>query len=84
MGEGEDTDHDVCRYLYVDAQGAVKKTQTSVIRTNCMDCLDRTNVVQSTIARYVLTQQLRELGILGSEQKLEDQEELMIAYRNST
>jgi hypothetical protein len=49
-----------------------------------MDCLDRTNVVQSTIARYVLTQQLHELGILGSEQKLEDQEELMIAYRNST
>ncbi|KAG1141427.1 hypothetical protein G6F37_005868 [Rhizopus arrhizus] len=69
-------------YLYVDAQGAVKKTQKSVIRTNCMDCLDRTNVVQSTIARYVLTQQLHELGILGSEQKLEDQEELMIAYRN--
>lgn len=69
-------------YLYSNAQGEIKKTQTSVVRTNCMDCLDRTNVVQSTIARWVLTQQLRELGILGSEQKVEDQEELMNVYRN--
>ena len=26
--------------------------QGGVVRTNCMDCLDRTNVVQSLIARY--------------------------------
>lgn len=47
-----------------------------------MDCLDRTNVVQSTLARYVLTQQLLELGILEPNQKLEDQEEFMHSYRN--
>lgn len=48
-----------------------------------MDCLDRTNVVQSTLARFVLTQQLREIGILEASQKLEDQESFMSSYRNS-
>jgi hypothetical protein len=47
-----------------------------------MDCLDRTNVVQSTIARWVLTQQLIEVGILEPNQKLEDQESFMSSYRN--
>ena len=36
----------------------VTSTQTGVIRTNCMDCLDRTNVVQSAIAQHVLAQQI--------------------------
>ncbi|KAJ3135571.1 Phosphatidylinositide phosphatase SAC1 [Physocladia obscura] len=36
------------------------KQQTSVVRTNCMDCLDRTNVVQSVLARRVLPMQLLE------------------------
>ena len=29
-------------------------SQNGVVRTNCMDCLDRTNVVQSAIARQML------------------------------
>lgn len=37
-----------------------EKLQTGVIRTNCMDCLDRTNVVQSLFGRYVLFHQLKE------------------------
>ncbi|KAL7312039.1 Phosphoinositide phosphatase sac1 [Mucor circinelloides] len=70
-------------YTYYDtAEKNLKKTQTSVIRSNCMDCLDRTNVVQSTLARYVLTQQLKELGILEANQKVEDQQEFMNNYRN--
>ncbi|GAN04253.1 conserved hypothetical protein [Mucor ambiguus] len=70
-------------YTYYDtAEKSLKKTQTSVVRSNCMDCLDRTNVVQSTLARYVLTQQLKDLGILEANQKVEDQEELMNSYRN--
>jgi len=32
----------------------IKKLQKGTVRTNCMDCLDRTNVVQSVIARNVL------------------------------
>ncbi|TKX22953.1 hypothetical protein C1H76_4989 [Elsinoe australis] len=34
------------------------QTQSGVVRTNCMDCLDRTNVVQSAIAGAVLQLQL--------------------------
>ncbi|KAJ2400490.1 Phosphoinositide phosphatase sac1, partial [Coemansia sp. RSA 2559] len=41
------------------------KLQQGVIRTNCMDCLDRTNVVQSELARAILTRQLREAGVFS-------------------
>jgi hypothetical protein len=37
--------------------------QVNVFRTNCMDCLDRTNVVQSTVARFFLTKQLLRFGV---------------------
>lgn len=37
--------------------------QSGVVRTNCIDCLDRTNVVQSAIAQRMLNEQLRELGV---------------------
>ncbi|SPO22233.1 related to SAC1 - Phosphatidylinositol phosphate phosphatase [Ustilago trichophora] len=37
--------------------------QTGVFRVSCLDCLDRTNVVQSAFARHVLTGQLAKLGI---------------------
>ncbi|CAN6661177.1 phosphatidylinositol-3-phosphatase Sac1p [Trichomonascus vanleenenianus] len=40
----------------------VKTIQNGVVRTNCMDCLDRTNVVQSQIAKWVLQSQLDAIG----------------------
>ncbi|KAH8643578.1 hypothetical protein IG631_01041 [Alternaria alternata] len=36
----------------------VQRKQAGVLRTNCMDCLDRTNVVQSACARTALESQL--------------------------
>jgi hypothetical protein len=36
-----------------------------VIRTNCIDCLDRTNVAQFCIGRCVLKQQLVALGVVS-------------------
>jgi hypothetical protein len=30
------------------------KKQKGIVRTNCVDCLDRTNVVQSVIAKKIL------------------------------
>jgi phosphatidylinositol 4-phosphatase len=38
--------------------------QTSVVRTNCMDSLDRTNVVQSMFAQWTLDRMFIDLGIL--------------------
>jgi len=39
-----------------------EKKQTGIIRTNCMDCLDRTNVVQSAFGLHILDLQLSSLG----------------------
>ena len=40
----------------------VTQRQTGVLRTNCMDCLDRTNVCQSSFGKYMLDQQMKEQG----------------------
>ena len=48
--------HDLIRdagYSWIDKQG-VLCTQKAVFRINCIDCLDRTNVVQTAIARAVI------------------------------
>ncbi|KAJ4392518.1 Phosphoinositide phosphatase sac1 [Neurospora sp. IMI 360204] len=52
----------------------VRNLQTSVVRTNCMDCLDRTNVVQSMLARWTLDRMFIDLGLMarGSSFKEED------------
>ena len=44
--------------------------QTGVFRVNCMDCLDRTNVVQTNIACQVLEIALMKLGLLMPDQAL--------------
>lgn len=41
----------------------ITQQQGGVLRSNCMDCLDRTNVVQSAIAGWALEQQLAKLGL---------------------
>jgi len=46
----------------------IQSLQDGVVRTNCMDCLDRTNVVQSMFGRYVLYRQLHErLGLTKAD-----------------
>ncbi|PKK80867.1 hypothetical protein RhiirC2_723362 [Rhizophagus irregularis] len=47
----------------VTGEKEVHCQQTGIFRTNCMDCLDRTNVVQSALAREVLNLQMLRLGI---------------------
>lgn len=56
--------------------------QTSACRTNCMDCLDRTNVVQSVLARVVLTRQLQSVGILRPRELVEDVEGFERVFKN--
>jgi phosphatidylinositol 4-phosphatase len=52
------------RYFCKLANGSVVSWQAGVIRTNCMDNLDRTNVVQSLFARRSLIMQLGHLSLL--------------------
>lgn len=59
-----------------------KQIQTAALRTNCMDCLDRTNVVQASYAKAVLTTQLLSLGILTPGQQIENFPQLWSIFRN--
>ena len=46
-----------------------------------MDNLDRTNVAQAAIAKHVLTKQLRDTGVLGENETIDEYEELLLAFR---
>jgi len=48
----------------------VLSQQRGIIRTNCMDCLDRTNVVQSIFGRYMLYRGLSERPAVGMKRLL--------------
>ena len=67
-----------------DTQGRleIRNEQTAVVRTNCMDCLDRTNVVQTMLARWTLTRQLLDIGVLQPGQTADDDETFRFLFRN--
>uniref|UniRef100_A0A8C2DY57 SAC1 like phosphatidylinositide phosphatase a n=1 Tax=Cyprinus carpio TaxID=7962 RepID=A0A8C2DY57_CYPCA len=46
-------------YFMVSSDGKVTSEQSGTFRSNCMDCLDRTNVIQSLLARRSLQSQLQ-------------------------
>ena len=71
-------------YLSVDKAKKTLREQTSVVRTNCIDCLDRTNVVQSMVARHILNIQLRDAGLLQPTEKLEDHAAAEHLFKNGT
>lgn len=70
-------------YFMRQRDGTVPCQQEGVFRTNCIDCLDRTNVVQSLLARQSLQHQLQRLGILMEGQKVEDQMHFESVYKNA-
>ncbi len=53
----------------VDQKGMICDQQ-GVFRINCIDCLDRTNIVQSAIAKVILETQCRKLGLLPPDEQL--------------
>lgn len=48
-----------------DGITTIPKVQNGVARTNCIDCLDRTNAAQFIIGKKALGYQLHALGIIG-------------------
>lgn len=48
-----------------------------------MDNLDRTNVAQSAIAKWMLNQQLRDIGIFKDYEGIDDHRDFMFHFRNS-
>ncbi|XP_071503651.1 phosphatidylinositol-3-phosphatase SAC1-like [Diadema antillarum] len=59
-------------YFLMDANNELVMHQTGVFRTNCMDCLDRTNVVQSLLAGRALQDQLLKMGVLKPGERFDD------------
>ena len=56
------------RYCWMDSHGVVCE-QEGVFRVNCIDCLDRTNVVQTAVAKWVLENQLTKLGVVPPDRE---------------
>ncbi|QLQ82686.1 hypothetical protein HG537_0H04490 [Torulaspora globosa] len=56
--------------------------QTSVVRTNCMDCLDRTNVVQSVLAHWVLQEELEKAGVITNGAAWEEDVQLLSTFQS--
>ncbi|OJJ44624.1 hypothetical protein ASPZODRAFT_27275 [Penicilliopsis zonata CBS 506.65] len=59
-----------------------RSVQSSVVRTNCMDCLDRTNVVQSMLGRWAVTRQLIDAGVLHQGEAASDDADFENLFRN--
>ncbi|KAE8355599.1 SacI homology domain-containing protein [Aspergillus coremiiformis] len=60
----------------------IRSSQSSVVRTNCMDCLDRTNVVQSMLGRWAVTRQLIDAGVLRPGEAANDDRDFEDLFRN--
>ncbi|WBW73393.1 inositol polyphosphate phosphatase [Schizosaccharomyces osmophilus] len=68
--------------FYSEYGSRVVSEQQNLIRTNCMDCLDRTNVVQAETALLILNLQLQKVGILSNSETIEDFREFVQGFRN--
>lgn len=83
MARKNRTDKNVMESLAVIAESVIQQTgmfymdnndvsyQTGIIRTNCVDCLDRTNTAQFAMGRAALAYQLHRMGFLKSPPRLE-------------
>uniref|UniRef100_A0A3Q3WVC7 Synaptojanin-1 n=1 Tax=Mola mola TaxID=94237 RepID=A0A3Q3WVC7_MOLML len=57
-----------CGFFYYSGETGIASTQGGTIRTNCLDCLDRTNSVQAFFALETLPKQLEEMGLTEKPQ----------------
>ncbi|GAA6096085.1 phosphatidylinositol-3-phosphatase SAC1-A [Tachysurus ichikawai] len=70
-------------YFMLNSDRKVVVEQSGTFRSNCMDCLDRTNVIQSLLARRSLQSQLQRMGVLHAGQKIEEQADFEKIYKNA-
>ncbi|KAL6648318.1 hypothetical protein ACP70R_012542 [Stipagrostis hirtigluma subsp. patula] len=68
--EIEETIEKQGRYFLMNSKGEILLEQSGVVRSNCIDCLDRTNVTQSFLARKSLDSQLQRMGALSSTESI--------------
>ncbi|KAG5899838.1 hypothetical protein JTB14_012309 [Gonioctena quinquepunctata] len=75
-------DQDEMGFFLLLRDGSLSSLQDGIFRTNCIDCLDRTNVVQSMLAHRNLEIVLKKLNVLQASQHLEDQHSFEMLYKN--
>ncbi|THH17404.1 hypothetical protein EW146_g3395 [Bondarzewia mesenterica] len=64
-------------YFHLDsASPEPVEWQLGVVRTNCMDNLDRTNVAQAAIAKWTLNKQLKDVGVLAADDAVDNHEDI--------
>ncbi|PNY13658.1 phosphatidylinositide phosphatase SAC1-like protein, partial [Trifolium pratense] len=56
------------RYFMIDRKGDILEEQKGIMRSNCIDSLDRTNVTQCYMAQKALNLQLQRIGVLTSSE----------------
>ncbi|XP_040908248.1 synaptojanin-1 isoform X4 [Toxotes jaculatrix] len=57
-----------CGFFYYSGEMGIARTQGGTIRTNCLDCLDRTNSVQAFFGLEMLPKQLEEMSLTEKPQ----------------
>uniref|UniRef100_A0A8C6P209 Synaptojanin-1 n=1 Tax=Nothobranchius furzeri TaxID=105023 RepID=A0A8C6P209_NOTFU len=57
-----------CGFFYYTGETGILRSQGGTLRTNCLDCLDRTNSVQAFFALEMLTRQLEQMGLTEKPQ----------------
>ncbi|PWN98271.1 hypothetical protein FA09DRAFT_289759, partial [Tilletiopsis washingtonensis] len=75
-----------CFWRTAATSGAGAQTlckQQGAFRVSCLDCLDRTNVVQSAFARHMLGVQLERLGVAVPSLRGERDEAFDFAFNDS-
>jgi hypothetical protein len=75
-------DQDTFESFCITKGGTLLNSQKGVFRINCIDCLDRTNVVQALMAKRILHIQLIKIGVLGENESIESHEALHSKFRN--
>ncbi|CAF1109646.1 unnamed protein product [Adineta steineri] len=75
-------DQDDYSYFSMAKDGALQTQQTGVFRTNCVDCLDRTNVVQTLLAKRILEQQLKHYNVIKYNENIDTYKQLSTLFKN--
>ncbi|XP_033638398.1 synaptojanin-1-like [Asterias rubens] len=63
-------------FFHLDEGDKIKNVQTGTMRTNCLDCLDRTNAVQAFFGLLMIPKQLAAFGLGNKPQMLSRFEEV--------
>ncbi|KAJ8476758.1 hypothetical protein OPV22_020485 [Ensete ventricosum] len=69
-------------YLLINADGEILIQQNGIVRVNCIDCLDRTNVTQSYVATKLLNLLLQQVGAFSSNEHISMYTDIYEKFKN--